>query len=291
MLIAGCPGAIELAKRIARKVKSHYSNVEIGTFPDGETNLRFTRPVKGQHVILVQTMRPANENMMEAMFAAYTARDLGAKKVTLIAPYLAYMREDKRFHSGECISARVMARLLSAAFDRIITIDPHLHRFHKLSEIFSIPAARVTAAGIIGQYVKRNIRGAVIIGPDEESDQWAEEVAKVAKVPADVLTKTRYSSVHVEIHFRSGESYKRKHAVLVDDIISTGHTMMETIKQLKRMGVKRITCIGVHGLFTDDAYPKMKKMGVKIVTANTISHPTNGIDVSGLLKDALGRWS
>jgi ribose-phosphate pyrophosphokinase len=286
MLVVGCSSSVDLARRIAAHLKKDFTALNTGYFPDGEIHVRFMKSPKGRVVVLVQTLFPANNSLIETLFAAKTARELGAKKIVLVAPYLAYMREDKRFHPGECISAEVMGGIFSRYFDRIITVDPHLHRFKSLSRVFSVPAVRLTAVGLISEYVKKHIKNPLIIGPDEESYQWAETVAKSVPCKATVLKKTRYSGTHVKVHFKGNMDYSGKHVVIVDDMISSGHTMMETIKQVKKLN-KKITCIAVHGLFSLNAFVKMKKLGVNIVTTSTISHKSNRIDVAGLIAGAL----
>ena len=120
-------------------------------------------------------------SLLNILFAAETAKDLGAKKVILAAPYLAFLRQDKRFHPGEAITSKIMAKLLNHSIDKIITIDPHLHRYKSLNEIFSIPTKRLTANGAIADYIRRNFKNPVIIGPDEESYQWARKIAEKIK--------------------------------------------------------------------------------------------------------------
>ncbi|MCH8329209.1 MAG: ribose-phosphate diphosphokinase, partial [Nanoarchaeota archaeon] len=138
MIIIGCSKGTHLAGKIARKLKSPYSNLEVKKFPDGELKVRFTSNVHGKDVVLVQSFYGnVNDCIVEVIFAAETAKDLGAKKVFLAAPYFPYFRQDKRFKSGQCISIEVMARLMSKYFNKVFIIDPHLHRETKLSHLFS----------------------------------------------------------------------------------------------------------------------------------------------------------
>lgn len=208
--------------------------------------------------------------------------------MVLAAPYLAYMRQDKRFHPGEAVSSRIMAKLLNNSVDKIITIDPHLHRYKSLKEIFAVPAAKLTANSLIADYITKKFRKAVIIGPDKESYQWAEAIAKKAGLQSTVLEKTRYSSRHVASRMVKKIDIKGKEAVIVDDIISTGHTIAEAAKKAKALGAKKIIAIGVHGLFVGNAISIMKKAGIQeIVTTNCIEHKTNKIDITELLAEEL----
>tara|TARA_Y100000310_G_C20571200_1_gene758129 strand:- start:300 stop:1190 length:891 start_codon:yes stop_codon:yes gene_type:complete len=289
IIITTCGNSEDIAKSLARKLKARYSPLKISSFPDGDIYLKFNMSLKNKRLIIVQSFQPHSDmSLFDVIFAAETAKDLGAKKVILVAPYLAYMRQDKRFHSGEAISSRIMAKLLNNSVDRIITIDPHLHRYKSLKAIFKIPAKRLTANSLISKYIRDNIKFPVIIGPDWESYQWAEFIAKQVGCDSTVLEKTRFSSRNVKEKMKKKVHCKGMDVVIVDDIISTGHTIAEAAKKARKMGAKSVTAIGVHGLFVEKAIDKMKKAGVtKIVTTNCIEHRTNKIDVTPLLVDVL----
>jgi len=286
-IVFGGTNSQDLARKIARKIKAPYASLIVKHFPDGETNLRLPKDVKGKEVILVESMHPnPNQIIIETIFASRTAKELGAKKVIIVAPYLAYMRQDKRFHPRECKSNTIMSALMTCG-DKIMAVDPHLHRISSLSEIFTIPTKRLSANDAIARYIKKNIKNEVIVGPDSESYQWARAIADKINVHATVLKKKRYTSRHVRIKVRSDIDFKGKNVVIVDDIISTGHTMIEPIKQIKRMGAKRIFCIGVHGLFVEGALKRLKKLGVKVITTNTMPNPAAKIDLSDTIAKAL----
>jgi ribose-phosphate pyrophosphokinase len=291
MIITSCGNSIPLAKTIAKKLKCKFSPLTIGAFPDGDLYLRFNTPVKGKKVVIVQSFQPHPDmSLFDIVFAAETAKDLGAKKVILVAPYLAYMRQDKRFNAGECVSSKIMAKMLNNSVDKLLTIDPHVHRYKSLKDIFTIPAKYLTSNPLIADYVYKHFKNEVIIGPDSESYQWAEKIAKQIHVHATVLKKERLSSRHVEVKMVKPIEIKGKNVVIVDDIISTGNTMIKAAKAAMKLGARSVSAIGVHGLFVENGYEKMRKAGFKkIVTANTIKHKTNGIDVSSLLVEELKR--
>jgi ribose-phosphate pyrophosphokinase len=221
---------------------------------------------------------------MTIMFFAQTAKELGAKSVDLIAPYLGYMRQDKRFHEGEAITSNIFAAFLSQHFDNLITVDPHLHRHKAMNEIYTIPAKVVHAADAIADWIKDHVENPVLIGPDEESDQWVSDVAQRAGAAYTVLTKTRHGDKDVEVSVPDVDQYKDHTPVLVDDIISTARTMIAAAGHLKEAGMKPPVCIGVHAVFAGDGYEALQQAGAgKIVTCNTIPHETNDIDLSRLL--------
>lgn len=291
MIITSCGNSIGIAKSLAKKLKAKYSPLTISSFPDDDIYLRFNTNLKGKKLIIMQSFQPhPNQSLLRILFAAETAKDLGAKKVVLVAPYLAYMRQDKRFHPGEAISNLILAKLLSNSVDKIVTIDPHLHRYRKMSELFQIPAKSLTANDFIASYINRkfDLKRTVLVGPDWESSQWAGKIAKQIGSASTVLEKKRYSSRRVKVKITDPIAVKGRDAVIVDDIISTGHTMVEAAKELKRRGASSVSAIAVHGLFVEDALKKLKKAGVKrIITTNCVEHKTNKIDVSSLLAEEL----
>lgn len=288
MIVVGLSNSQDLARKVARKLKVKYSSLKSKKFPDGETYVRYMTKVKNKKIILVNSFHPnPNDAMIETIFAAQTARELGAKSVTVVAPYLAYMRQDKRFHPGEAKSNTIMSKMLGRVVDKIVTIDPHLHRIKSLNDIFKIKTKKLSANTAIAEYIKKNIGEAIIVGPDIESYQWARAIAEKIDLHAVILKKKRYTARVVRIKVKGDVDFKNKKVVIVDDIISTGHTIMEPVKQIKKMGAKKIYAIGVHGLFVEGALEKLGKMGVKVLTTNTIENPVSKIDMSGTIAEGL----
>ncbi len=288
-IIIGGSNSRYLARMIARRLRVTYSDLLVRKFPDGDSYVRFQKPVRNAIVILVNSMHPEpNDALIELLFAVHTARELAASKIVLVIPYMAYLRQDKRFHEGEVVSNKIVANLLSCA-DEVITVDPHLHRIKSLHEIFPrhVKAVSLTAAQQIADYVAGLGRNVELIGPDSESSQWASTVASYLGRGAVILHKKRYTSEHVKTKVRMNNPVRGKTVVLVDDIISTGNTMIEPIKQLKKMGAKKIYAIAVHGIFAEGALQRLQKLGVTVVCTNTIENPAAKIDVSGLISGAL----
>lgn len=285
MIITTCGNSEKLTLKLAKQIKASYSPLTISTFPDGDIYLKFNTNLKGKKLVIVQSFQPHPDmSLFDVIYAAETAKDLGAKKVILVAPYLAYMRQDKRFKAGECISSKVMAKLLNNSIDKIITLDPHLHRYNSLKDVFKISAKKLTANDLIAEFIKKRFKNVVIVGPDWESYQWAEKIAKIVGCDSTVLRKKRLSSRHVKVKMIKQVEIKDKNVIIVDDIISTGHTIAEAAKEARKMKAKSITAIGVHGLFVENALEKLKRAGVsKIITTNCIEHKTNKIDVSPLI--------
>ncbi|MFC1801013.1 ribose-phosphate diphosphokinase [Nanoarchaeota archaeon] len=288
MIIIGLSNSRELARKVAKKLKVKYSSLDFEQFPDGEVYLRFRDKVKGKNVVLIQSMQPrVNDALIETLFASATAKDLGAKKVILVAPYLSYMRQDKRFKPGECISNEIVAKFIDDYVDQVFVVDPHLHRDKSLSVFFKIKSTKLTANPLIAAYIKKKIKNPLLIGPDWESYKWARATAEMIGAESVILKKKRYSGRRVKVYFGEKIDVKGKNAVLVDDMISTGGTLLRTIEHLKKLGLRKFTCVAVHGVFSEGALGKLKKAGATVITANTIENPTAKLDISGIIADAL----
>lgn len=282
------PGNEVLTASLALYCKAELGAAVFHQFPDGETLVKIDSEVKDKLVILVCTLDRPDGKIIPLYFLAQTAKELGTRHICLVAPYLAYMRQDKRFTTGEGITSIYFSKLISFFIDSLITVDPHLHRIHDLSEIYSVPAQAIHTTSLISDWIKMNIEQPVLIGPDEESEQWVSAVAKGANVPYILLRKIRKGDTDVEVSIPHVGNYKGHTPVLVDDIISTGRTMLSTMIQLKNAGLTTPVCIGVHGLFIGNAYSDLLQAGLNdIVTCNTIIHQTNKISIDKTLADGI----
>ncbi|CEG57762.1 ribose-phosphate pyrophosphokinase [Legionella fallonii] len=280
-----------LAKMIQKKCQYELGKITQHQFPDEETVIQIDSNVKGRDLIFITSLDRPNIKLAPLLFAAETARSLGAEKITLIAPYLAYMRQDKVFEPGQGITSKYFAQLISRYFDGLITIDPHLHRWHTLSAIYDIPTTVLHATDNIAQWIHRHIQKPILIGPDAESMQWVEEIARKAKATFLILEKIRKGDESVEVSIPNIEKHQHCIPVLIDDIISTGMTMIETVEHIKSLNILPPICIGVHAVFAGDAYQKLLVSGVeKVITCNTIQHGSNGIDISSNIINFLGIW-
>lgn len=285
LLFFAFPGNETLGAELVKKQEGETGIFELRNFPDGESYLRILSTVENRRTVLVCSLHQPDEKILRLYLFAKTLKSLGAREVILITPYLAYMRQDKLFHPGEGISSHYVAEFLSGFLDGIITLDPHLHRIKKLSDIYSIKTKVVHAAGLIAQWIKHHVPNALLIGPDSESEQWVSKVAQEAGAAFTILEKHRSGDTQVEVSVPHVETYKDHNPVLIDDIISTGRTMIETIIHLKQLKMKAPVCIVIHAVFSNNAYAELKSAGpLKIVSCNSISHESNGIDVSELLQ-------
>lgn len=287
-IIFAFPQYEKLAATISAKTGFALGSLIFRRFPEGESYIKLNSDVKNQKVILLCGLENADEKIMALMFFAKTAKELGASEVGLVAPYLGYMRMDKRFNDGEAITSNIFAEFLSKQIDWLVTIDPHLHRHKTLEEIYSIPCQTLHATNEIAAWIKDNVANPILIGPDEESKQWVSKIAEKSDLPFVILEKIRHGDRDVEVSFPQIEKYRECTPILVDDIISTARTMIETVQHLQKLKTKAPICIGVHAIFVGDAFAELKKAGAaQIVSCNTIAHESNGINLDSLLVDAL----
>jgi ribose-phosphate pyrophosphokinase len=286
-LLIPLPGNEPLGRTLATTLGWDIGEMETRQFPDGETYLRLATNPEGRMAVMLCTLDHPNDKLLSLLFAAATARELKASGVGLVSPYLAYMRQDRRFRPGEAVTSRQIANLLSDAFDWLVTVDPHLHRYSSLAEIYKIPSRVLHAAPLISQWIRTNVPDPLVIGPDSESEQWVAAVATDARAPHCVLEKVRHGDRDVEIRLGNLEAWKTRTPVLVDDIISSGRTMLEAIRLLAAQGWKAPVCIAVHGLFADRADALLCQAGARLVTSNSVPHVSNDIELTAPLADAM----
>lgn len=281
------PGNEAFAAGLAAHWPAETAALALHRFPDGESLVRVQGDPAGRGTAIVCTLNDPDAKLWPLLLAARTLRELGAKSVGLVAPYLAYLRQDKRFHPGEAISAPHFAELLSGHFDWLVTVDPHLHRVAALADIFTVPAVAVAAAPLLGEWIAANVERPLVIGPDEESRQWVTRIAGEAGAPWLVLEKVRRGDRHVGIRVPDLARWAGHTPVLADDIISSAGTLIELVEQLRGRGLRAPVCVAVHAVFASYAYWGLLEAGAaKVVTTNTIAHASNAIDVAAAVAQA-----
>ena len=273
---------------IAKAIDGEVGSLALHRFPDGEGYVRLDAPVADREVVFVGSLNDPDSKALSLLFAAATARELGGHRVGLVAPYLAYMRQDRRFKPGEAVTSATFAHLLSSYFDWLVTVDPHLHRYRDLSAIYSIVTHVVPAAPSIAAWLQDHVRLPLLIGPDSESAQWVEEIAHLADAPYEILEKVRRGDREVAVSAPQVERWRDHTPVLADDIIASGRTMAMTVKSLRDAGMAPPVCIGVHAVFAGDALEVLQAAGPeRIVSCNTIAHATNAIDLDQAIAEAV----
>ncbi|MEX0914802.1 MAG: ribose-phosphate diphosphokinase, partial [Wenzhouxiangellaceae bacterium] len=218
--------------------------------------------------------------------------DLGALSVGLVAPYLPYMRQDIRFHPGEALTSASFARWISGHFDWLVTVDPHLHRYDRLDEIYSIPSTVVSAAPALAGWIAENVEKPVVIGPDEESSQWVEAVAAHRKLPWRVMRKKRFGDHDVRIVAPDLCRLQGHTPVLVDDIVSSGATLVRAAEILEQAGLAAPVCTIVHGLFGQGSKTALSAAGIRqLVCTDSVDVAEAAIELSPLLATAITRMN
>jgi len=293
-LLFAMPGAQGWIAGLAAALPADPAGLELHRFPDGECCPRFGADVAGRDVVLVAALaRDGAETPDARLFALYlaasVARELGAASVGLVLPYLPYMRQDARFAPGQGVTAMHVGRLLSGCADWLVTADPHLHRYASLSQPYSIPARAVQSAPAIAQWVSANVARPVLVGPDQESAQWVSQVAQLAQCPYLVLSKERRGDHDVVVRTDAPDwsAVQDRVPVLIDDIASSGCTLAAAVRLLRAAALPPPVCVVVHALFGGAALDVLRAAGpARIVSCNTVPHPTNCIDVLPALADA-----
>jgi len=283
-VVIGLPGNEALARDLARLRKAEILDVTCRSFPDGESYLRLPDGLNGQDVTLVCTLARPDDQILRLLFAAKAARDAGVRSVHLLAPYLAYMRQDRAFQPGEAVSARYFAQILSSAFDGLTTVQPHLHRIEALDEIFSIPTRSLSAAGVISRWIMSNVERPFIVGPDVESEPWVREIADLCETEGVVLRKSRMGDRSVAIAMPDLGRLAGRTPVVVDDIISSGATMAEACVQLTAAGFPPPVCVGVHALFDEPAFVRLSEVADRIVCTDSIPNLCGAIPILPLFE-------
>ena len=276
-----------LAQALAAALGWPLALVDRHRFPDGETRLRLP-PRLPPRVAMLRGLQQPNEKLTEMMLAAAGARELGAAQLTLVSPYLAYMRQDIEFTPGEVVSQRHLGRALAGWFDAVVTVDPHLHRVATMDEV--VPGRRgvaLSAAALLGEFVARRVPGALLVGPDAESAQWVRVAAATAGLEHAVCGKRRHGDREVEVELPD-VALRGRAVVLLDDVASTGHTLVAAARGLLGAGAACVDVAVTHALFVDDALERVRAAGVREVwSTDCVPHPSNALSVVPLLADAL----
>ncbi len=275
------------ARKLADALNISCHTIQRHRFPDGEYKLTLPARVPEQ-VIFCLSLNQPNEKLVELLLAAKTARQLGAKTLTLVAPYLCYMRQDKAFYPGEVISQRVVGDFLADLFDNIITVDPHLHRIQHLGQ--AIPATHavaLTATSLMAKFLGNRFENPILLGPDSEAEQWVSAVANPDQWTYGVCRKVRAGDQEVSVTLPEIDLHERA-VVIVDDIASSGQTLATTIQQCLLNNAKSVDVLVTHALFAGNAKQRLIQAGVRnIWSTDSVSHESNIIPLHGLLKDAV----
>ncbi len=286
-MLLGFPEYAEQAERLAEALSLPCGTVSVHRFPDGESLLRTPAELPGE-VILCRSLHFPNDKLLELLLVTGHLREQGVKRILLVAPYLCYMRQDKAFHPGEVVSQRILGRLLATQVDGILTVDAHLHRVHRLTEAVPVdPAINLTATRPMAEFLERTLDRPLLLGPDEESEQWVAAIAEREKLDYLVARKKRLGDQEVEITLPE-HPYAGRHIVLVDDVASTGRTLEMAARALAPHNPATLSVLVTHALFVGDSIERLQAAGVEAIwSCDSIPHPTNRIGLASLMADGL----
>lgn len=278
------------AQHLAEALSIPCHNIGVHHFPDKES--RITLPdISSVHAIIYCGLEHPNNKLVELLLTVKTLNKYNCNRVSLVAPYLCYMRQDMAFHKGEAISQDIIGQYLAELFDDIITIDAHLHRTISLQQVFpGTNTVHISATGLLAQLVQNNADDVVLLGPDEESKQWVKAIASECNLSHAVANKVRHSDKDVSIILPEYD-FKNKTVVLVDDVISSGGTIINIAKQLQKKSIKRLDVLVTHALFDTSTKTKMKQAGINHVwSSDSIPHPSNKVSIIPLFAEQVKGW-
>lgn len=277
------PAALRLAQ--AAGLEPH--RIERHRFPDGEIQLALPAHLPAR-VVLLRSLHQPGDKLTELMLTAPTARQLGARHLSLVAPYLAYMRQDMAFAPGQAVSQRIVGRWLATLFDAVITVDPHLHRVSTLAQ--AVPARQamaLSAAPLLGDWIAQHRPGAFLLGPDSESAQWVTQAAAVHDLPHAVCSKVRHGDHDVDIALPACD-LRGQTVVILDDMASSGHTLATAAALALAAGAASVDVAVTHALLAGDALQRIHQAGVGAFwSTDSIAHDSNVVALSPLLATSL----
>lgn len=283
------PSSARDARRLAARLGLAAHAIEVHCFPDGE--LRVTVGPAAATTIVYATLDQPDDKLLALLFAAEALRRGGARRLVLVAPYLCYMRQDTAFHAGEAISQKVMGRLIAETFDRVITVDAHLHRTRNITDVFpGIEAENLSAMPAIADFLMANKvdAGTIIAGPDAESEPWVRDLAHRLGADFAIARKSRHGDRSVEMAFADPGLFAGRPVLLVDDIVSSGGTVLACAKALLAAGATSVDAIVTHALFPSETIAAFLAAGLRSVrSTHSVPHPTNAIELDALFADAL----
>jgi ribose-phosphate pyrophosphokinase len=276
------------AERLARAAGVERAVIERHRFPDDELHLRLPQSLP-RRVVVYRSLHRPNEKLLELLLVVRTAGRLGAEHITLVAPYLAYMRQDSEFTPGEAVSQGIVGGFLAGLFDAVLTVDPHLHRVSSLAEAVPVPhALALSGAPLLADIVAEQRPGALLVGPDAESEQWVQAAAGRHGFDYAVCSKVRNGDFDVDVALPEGLDVAGRPVVLLDDVASSGHTLAQAARSLRRAGASSVDVAVTHAVFAGDALALLHEAGVERVwSTDCITHPSNAACMAPRLAEAL----
>jgi ribose-phosphate pyrophosphokinase len=288
LIVVPGPASQQLGRKVADLLEAKIAPVAFKRFPDGESYIRLKGDLEEEEVAVIQTTSPPQDtHLMQLFLMIDAAKDLGAKKVIAVVPYLAYARQDKRFLEGEAVSIETIIRLLEASgTDGLLTVNTHEQ---KVLNRFSVPAESLSAITLLAEYFKREgVTGAYSLAPDRGALELAKEADRVLGGGCGWLRKER-DRLTGEISMEEKRLDVRNRKVIVfDDIISTGGTTAAAVEMLKKQGARRVYAACAHPLLIGEAQAKIRRSGAdRIVGTDCVPSAASVVSVAPLIAEAL----
>ena len=282
MIIVGGSSSRDLAKELSNKLGCTYVQASTTRFPDGECYTRIDTASLDDDVVIVQNTFP-DSNIIEMFLLQDAVRKMGAKKITLVIPYFGYARQDRVFKPGEPESAKVMIKHLGLMCDSVYTVDIHKE---SILDYFECHHKDLKAAPAIAEHFK-NRKIDLVLSPDLGARDRARAVGEKLGVPFDYLEKVRLSGSDVKISPATMDCMG-KNILIVDDMISTGGTIIAAKQALKEAGAASISVACTHGLFVNNALERLTGNALEtVLCCNTLENEVSNISVAGIIIDAL----
>ena len=286
--VIGGGASQELAKKIANKLKANYVKTELRVFPDGEGKITLNaEPKKGKIIVVQSVYPPVDSNLFQALSLVSKAKQYSTEAIVVV-PYLGYARQDREFLPGEIVTMQVIAKLFKAVgAKKIIVVD--VHSMTGLKQ-FKFPAKNVSAIPELVQYFKKmRLKEPLMVSPDQGGEKRARDFANLFKSDFISLKKKRDRKTgKVRILSTNLDLVKGRDLILVDDMISTGGSIIKATEFLKKQKCNRIYVACTHAILIGDAEKKIKASGVtQIVSSNTVPGNTSKVDISNIIADAI----
>lgn len=285
LVLAG-PASKNLSLSLSKSLDLDLIEVESKSFPDGERKVRLQHDVKNKNIILVQSLHPPiDTHLMQLLFTVHKLTEEGAKVFACI-PYLAYARQDLEFQKGEVITLGVLSRLFrSVGVSSLVTVD--IHSSQGLG-YFSFPTYSVSAMPLLANYSKNNLKlnSPLAVSPDFGGSARVEAFAKIMDIPNISLKKSRNRSTGEVIMEESNIDVTGRDILLIDDMITTGNSIVKAANYLNKFNPGKIYALCSHAVLIDDASLIIKEAGVEeIIATNTIPCNVSKVDITPILTE------
>jgi ribose-phosphate pyrophosphokinase len=288
LIVVPGPASVDLGHKVAGLLKAKVVDIEFKRFPDGESYVRFEDNMKGEDVVIVQTTSPPqNENLIQLFLIADNAKEMGAKSITAVVPYFAYARQDSVFRPGEALSVKTIVTLLkTCSVGRIITVNSHNPTLLKK---MPVPVEDLSAISLLAQYFEeKGFKNAFSVSMGKKGLPTAAEADKVLQGGCDFIPTERDRVIGVVTIEKKALPVKDRIAIVFDDIISSGGTMIKAVSLIKEQGAKQVYAACVHPLLIGDTKDRILRAGAEeVMGTDTIPSPVSKVSVAPLIAEAL----